>query len=406
MTNGAGSGGALNPWASAWRKPRATILDLLWRKDRRGLFLLAAASGATLLLEALQSHYLHWLATLTMGLVFAPLVGLLQLWLSGALGAWAGRRLGGHASAADVRLAFAWSWLPYALSAALLAAGVVVFRQDVLSPPVQMPMALLTIALSLASFVMAVRMIGAIQDFGLLRSVANVMAPTIIVAVLALLVRVLLYQPFSIPAGSMQPALLVGDLVYADKLAYGLSRHSFPFALSFNGRFWPAEPRRGDIAIFASPDGTGTVYAKRIVGLPGETVEMKRGVLIIDGSEVARASAGSFETRAAGGGLQSAPAFRETLPGGFTYTVLDSEIDGPLDTVGPFQVPAGSYFVLGDHRDNSLDSRSREFGFVPFDNLIGRVAVVYFSADEVARDVPASAAFDNVRWHRIGFRPH
>lgn len=400
----AGSEGAVNPWLSVWRRPRATILGLAGRQDRRGIILLSTVAGVALLLGALRLPYLHWLATLAAGVVLGPLVGLLQLWISGALGAWSGRLLGGQATAAGLRLAFAWSWLPHVASVAVLIAVLLVFRQGASAPSVDDGVALVAALISLLSFVLAVRMIGAIQGFGVVRAILNTIAPSVVAGLLALAFRTFLYQPFSIPAGSMLPTLLIGDFVYVDKLAYGLSRYSFPFGPDFEGRIWPGEPKRGDVVVFAAPDGSGTAYVKRIVGLAGDTVEMKRGTLAINGEDVASASVGSFET-IRDGLSESAPAFTETLPGGFSHTVLDSEIDGPLDTAGPFTVPAGHFFVLGDHRDNSVDSRSREMGFVPFDNLIGRVSIIYFSAGEVALGAPASAAFDNIRWSRIGLCP-
>lgn len=184
----------------------------------------------------------------------------------------------------------------------------------------------------------------------------------------AYLFRSLAFQPFTIPASSMAPNVRQGDLVFAAKFAYGYSRHSFAFGLfPIEGRIWVEEPRRGDIVVFKYPPNPRIDYIKRVVGLPGEKIQMIDGVLHIDDEPVALTEIGPREMEGATVTLQM-----ETLPEGKAYHVL-SIVDNALgDNTRPFFVPPGHFFLMGDHRDNSSDSRF-DVGFVPFENLVGRV---------------------------------
>ncbi len=199
---------------------------------------------------------------------------------------------------------------------------------------------------------------------------------------IALIVRVFFYQPFNIPSGSMKETLLIGDYLFVSKLSYGYSRYSFPFGLNFfSGRVFAGEPKRGDVAVFKLPRDNTTDYIKRVIGLPGDQIEMKSGQLFINSAAVPKVAKGSFSDIDDDGVLQDIPAFEETLPNGVKYTVLDADPAGPFDTVGPYKVPAGHYFMMGDNRDNSTDSRALwGVGYVPAENLIGRAEVIFFSA--------------------------
>jgi signal peptidase I len=223
---------------------------------------------------------------------------------------------------------------------------------------------------------------------------------------IAMVVRTFLYQPFNIPSGSMKETLLVGDYLFVSKLSYGYSRYSFYNFIPFNGRLFAAEPKRGDVVVFKLPRDNSTDYIKRVVGLPGDQIDVRSGVLFINGEEVPRKRVGEFVTQEDAGPARPIPAYQETLPNGVKYTVLDSEKNGPFDNVGPYKVPAGHYFMMGDNRDNSTDSRaSWGVGYVPFDNLIGRAEIIFFSAAVDEPDAfrwwsPWTWPFD-IRWNRF-----
>ncbi|MGD9784922.1 MAG: signal peptidase I [Hyphomicrobiaceae bacterium] len=225
--------------------------------------------------------------------------------------------------------------------------------------------------------------------------------------IIAMVVRVFFYQPFSIPSGSMKSTLLVGDYLFVSKLSYGYSKYSFTSSVDlFNGRIFASEPKRGDVVVFKLPRDNSTDYIKRLIGLPGDEIVVRGGVVYINGEAVPRVPDGTFETRRDGGPLRRVARFRETLPNGVTYTVLDAEPAGPFDNVGPYKVPAGHYFMMGDNRDDSTDSRAQwGVGYVPYENLIGRADVIFFSAavDEPDSFIwwkPWSWPFD-IRWGRF-----
>ena len=212
-------------------------------------------------------------------------------------------------------------------------------------------------------------------------------ARTLIYAVaIALAVRTFLYEPFNIPSGSMKPTLLVGDYLFVSKFAYGYSRHSFPFSLApFPGRIWAELPERGDVAVFKLPSDNRTDYIKRIIGLPGDEIQVLEGILHVNGEPAGRVRLEDF--RDDDGTSNGAIArFRETLPGGGpSYTVLDLTPQGSLDNTRVYEVPAGHVFAMGDNRDNSLDSRVKNVGFIPIENLIGRAEIIFFSTNGDAR---------------------
>ena len=223
---------------------------------------------------------------------------------------------------------------------------------------------------------------------------------------IAMLVRTFLYQPFNIPSGSMKETLLIGDYLFVSKLSYGYSRYSFYNWIPFDGRIFPAEPKRGDVVVFKLPRDNSTDYIKRVIGLPGDEITVRGGVLFINGKEVPRRRIADFVTQEDAGPPRPIPAYEETLPSGVKYTVLDSEANGPFDNVGPYKVPAEHYFMMGDNRDNSTDSRaSWGVGYVPFENLIGRAEIIFFSAavdepDAFRWYAPWSWPFD-IRWTRF-----
>lgn len=198
-----------------------------------------------------------------------------------------------------------------------------------------------------------------------------------------------LFQISVVPSGSMRPTLLVGDHILISKFAYGFSRYSLPFSVPLiSGRVPRGNPKRGDVVVFRSPSDDRTAYVKRLVGLPGDRIQILDGILHINGEPIFRMHAGELVTRTRAGEEQRAPILRETLPNGVRYLTVDSRSDGPYDMTDVFVVPDGHYFVMGDNRDNSLDSRALPdylsprqggVGFVPYEKLVGRAEIIIFS---------------------------
>lgn len=207
---------------------------------------------------------------------------------------------------------------------------------------------------------------------------------TIVYAVLiAVVVRTFLFEPFSIPSGSMIPTLLVGDYLFVSKYSYGFSRYSLPLGLPlFSGRLLAQPPERGDVVVFKLPADNSTDYIKRVIGLPGDRVQLRSGIVHINGQPVRREAMKRYVVP---NGSTAAPAFqlyREILPNGRAHEIIEISDSGPFDNTGVYTVPEGHYFLMGDNRDSSRDSRFLgEVGFVPFENLIGKAQIIFFSVD-------------------------
>jgi signal peptidase I len=221
--------------------------------------------------------------------------------------------------------------------------------------------------------------------------------------ILALIVRTFLYQPFNIPSGSMLETLRIGDYLFVSKFSYGYSKYSFPFSPPlFEGRIWAEEPKRGDVVVFKLPRDNETDYIKRLIGLPGDRIQMIDGVLQINGEPVPKVRVDDFVTTDRDGQQMRVPRYRETLPNGVSYQVLDLVDGGFGDNTPVYQVPAGNYFMMGDNRDNSADSRVVQgVGFVPQENLIGRADLIFFSMREDARIWEFWRWPTSVRWGRL-----
>lgn len=209
----------------------------------------------------------------------------------------------------------------------------------------------------------------------------------LIAVVLALAVRTFALEPFNIPSGSMKPTLEIGDYLFVYKPSYGYSRYSFPLGLApFDGRIATGErqPRRGDVIVFKLPTNPSIDYIKRIVGLPGDRIQVTNGRLYINGTVVERTPVGL--RRDTENGVQTAMMeYIETLPGGVMHQIYEEGDDQPLDNTEEYVVPQGHYFAMGDNRDNSQDSRVTELvGYIPLENIVGRAGFIFFSTNGFA----------------------
>lgn len=208
---------------------------------------------------------------------------------------------------------------------------------------------------------------------------------TVLIAmVIATSIRTVAFEPFNIPSGSMIPSLLIGDYLFVSKYAYGYSRHSLPFSIGpSGGRMMEKAPLRGDVVVFKKPPEAKVDYIKRVIGLPGDRIQVIRGLLHINGTPVKRERVEDFIEMTREGNIMRAPQYIETLPEGRKHKIIEFAGDnGIADNTPEYVVPQGHYFMMGDNRDNSQDSRFLdEVGYVPSENLVGRAEVLFFSAD-------------------------
>ena len=225
---------------------------------------------------------------------------------------------------------------------------------------------------------------------------------TLLVAgIIAISFRSVVAEPFNIPSGSMIPTLLVGDYLFVSKYSYGYSRYSFPFGIApINGRVFEDTPQRGDVAVFRLPSNPSVDYIKRVIGLPGDVVQVKQGILHLNNTPVNRRLIGTVQPSS----LQSTAdtVYRETLPDGREQMIQEVNDIQLFDNTQAFTIPEGHYFMMGDNRDNSRDSRSSSVGVVPIENFIGKAQFIFFSVDQSARIWEIWKWPTSVRFSRIG----
>ena len=238
--------------------------------------------------------------------------------------------------------------------------------------------------------------------------------------VIALVVRTLLFQPFNIPSGSLIPTLLIGDYLFVSKYSYGYSHYSLPSLLdlapsAMPGRLFYSPPKRGDIAVFRPPGEADEDFIKRVIGLPGDNVQMKQGRLYINGQEVPREETTPYVMDDPYGKPSKIAHYFETLPdssgaaGGVRHEIIQRDGDeGALANTQQFEVPKDHFFMMGDNRDNSSDSRvvGGVVGYVPKENLVGRAEIIFFSLDEDAAVWQIWKWPTDVRWSRLFQRVH
>jgi signal peptidase I len=232
-----------------------------------------------------------------------------------------------------------------------------------------------------------------------LRAIASLVLGVILILLFCatpVLIRTFLFQPFSTPIGSLKPTLLVGDYFLASKFSYGYSRYSVPLSPPlFSGRIFATEPQRGDVVVFRVPKSPSTDYVERVIGLPGDRIQIINELLHINGTQVQREQIEDFIETDESGPPRRVTQWRETLPNGVSYATINLTDNGYYDNTPVYVVPAGHYFVMDDNRDNFTDSRTlSHVGYVPFENLIGRAQIIFWSIDPNGQ----------IRFERLGMK--
>jgi signal peptidase I len=212
---------------------------------------------------------------------------------------------------------------------------------------------------------------------------------TIIFAlIIAVIIRSFFYQPFYIPSSSMEPTLLIGDRIFVAKYSYGYSKHSFPFSLPFfSDRVFDKVPEYGDLVVFKTPSDNRTDYIKRLIGMPGDTVQFKNGKLYLNNKEIIREKVDNTYKIRCGLSNPNINAYKETLPNGKKYIAVYSK-EGTMQNTDQYKVPQAHFFFLGDNRDCSKDSRYlSSVGFVSSENLVGNAKLIFFSNDTMSGSI-------------------
>lgn len=220
--------------------------------------------------------------------------------------------------------------------------------------------------------------------------------------VIAMSIRTFLFEPYKIPSGSMYPTLQVGDFLFISKYTYGYSKHSFPFSFpNFKGRIWQDLPKRGDVVVFKYPGDNKTDYIKRIVGMPGDKIQVIDGRLHINGTPTKREKVGTYTIDEYVILPVDFTEYKETMPEGKSYNILElSDNIRLVDNTIEFEIPEGNYFMMGDNRDNSNDSR-KDVGFVPLENIEGKARFLFYSHDDTVVWYNPISWIKAIRWKRL-----
>jgi signal peptidase I len=392
------------PWLTVWTRPRDTISAVLAGDPRRHVLLLGALGGIAIALIHLfdagaGTELVEWRSAAIIA-VAGALIGIVVLYFNALLLRWSGLLFGGRASQVQLRAVVAWSMLPKIL-ALVLCVCVLAWARYVAGAALPATLAaalhVVTGTLALWTFVLLLIMFGRIQGFGIGRTVGCGAVYLVLTVALAMLFRTFAFQPFNIPSRAEMPTLLLGDHLFVSKYAYGYTSYSLPLSAPlFASRLFAAEPQRGDTVVFRLPKDDSVDYIKRVVGLPGDRIQMRKGELYINDAAVKRERIDDFVYEEDGRVIR-AKRWRETLPNGVSYETLDLQDNGFLDDTQEYAVPPGHYFMLGDNRDNSTDSRIlSQVGYVPFKNIVGRAGMVYFSIDRGSKPGETQFRLDRV----------
>jgi signal peptidase I len=406
-----------SPWISVWLKPRQTIEIILAERPQRGVLLLGSlglmsGSVSQLLGFGIKDRVFDWPIVIALAVAIA-IAGIASLFISAFVFKWCGSLLGGTSSAAELRTVVAWGVAPsilgLAIAVALVVVALVTRTASEAAPAWIFAVLQATVLIcGIWSAIVFALMFSRVEGFGFWRTTTACVLGWVLSLTLSLLIalgiRTLLFQPFSTPSHSMNPTLLVGDYFFVSKFSYGYTHYSIPFSPHwFSGRIFGSEPARGDVVVFRVPKDDSVDYIKRVVGLPGDRIQVKQGVLYINESAVNREQMADFAGDDSCGENAAAKVkrWRETLPNGVSYDVLDCVENGFYDNTRIYQVPADEFFVLGDNRDNSTDSRVPTFGTIPFDHLVGHAQIIYFSVAPASGETPSAA-----RSERLGQMIH
>ena len=383
-----------SPWFSVWLKPRITIERVLARYSTAQILLLVSLNTVIPFLVgmATEGHLdlesQDWRA-LVIVIFGASVIGIAVLYLAALFFRISGTLFRGPATAADLRAVLAWGGAPTVMGLGICLAAIIGLRlsgaAQSQSQAFEIGLQTITGVLGIWSAIATLLMLSRVQKFGFWRTIASGAVGYLLLLLLPLLFRAFLFEPFNIPSGSMAPNLVVGDYLFVSKYQYGYSRYSLPLgARLFVGRIMGKEPDRGDVVVYRQPQNPSLDFVKRVIGLPGDSIQVIEGVLQINGQPVLREPAEDYvEIDESGHPLSKLKRWHETLPNGVSYDILD-EGRGFLENTAVYTVPTGRYFVMGDHRDKSADSRlpeSQGGGFVPYENLIGRVEIIFYSRD-------------------------
>jgi signal peptidase I len=395
-----------SPWATVWFSPRQTIERIVATRPTYLVLPLAMLGMVAGLYMQLASVGLAGLLgdwRLAAGFVVGGAVfGLVWLFPSALVLSWIGRLFGGEATAPPLRAVLAWrATVPMILGALVTLVILALKAAGGGSPVIDKSLPWLWGAFGLWTAIVFMLMLARVERFGFWRTLFAYLLNSFLLAFLvALFIRTLLFQPFNMPASSMLPTLVVGDYFFVSKYTYGYSHFSLPFSPPlFSGRIFASEPKRGDVVVFCLPKNERTDYVKGLVGLPGDRIQMKEGQLYINDVAVKREALPDFIGAACGTeAIGKTKRWRETLPEDASYETLDCVDNGFYDNTIVTTVPAGQYFMLGDDRDNSTDSRVKSaVGTIPFEYLIGRVEIIFFFRAAGQNGAPAT-----VRTERIG----